>query len=273
MNPSLPQSVIDRAYEEDPEGASAEYGAEFRGDIEIFVGREALDDCVEKGVHVRSPLPGVHYMGFCDPSGGPNDSMTLAIAHGEGGRAVLDCVVERRAPFSPDDVAREFAATLKSYQTTTVTGDRYAGEWVRERFLANGIDYRPSELNRSELYLAFLPLVNARRAALLDNERLLVQFSGLERRASRGGRDVVDHPRGMHDDMANSVAGALSAVADLSQAPLKIHPAFMQQFRAHAHMADAIRSSGADPARRHINTYFGRGARPRLAAGASTNDY
>ena len=37
MNPSLSQRVVDRAYEEDPEAASAEYGAEFRGDLAIFV--------------------------------------------------------------------------------------------------------------------------------------------------------------------------------------------------------------------------------------------
>jgi len=38
--------------------------------------------------------------------------MTLGIAHAERQRAVLDCVVERRPPFSPDAVAKEFAATL-----------------------------------------------------------------------------------------------------------------------------------------------------------------
>jgi hypothetical protein len=35
------------------------------------------------------------------------------------------------------------------------------------------------------------------------------QFLGLERRATRGGRDTVDHPRGGHDDVSNAVAGAL----------------------------------------------------------------
>jgi hypothetical protein len=273
MNPSLPQSVIDRAYEEDPEGASAEYGAEFPGDIEVFVSREALDDCVEKGVHARAPLAGVHYQAFCDPSGGSNDSMTLAIAHGENGQAILDCVVERKAPFSPDDVCREFAATLKSYRTTTVTGDRYAGEWPRERFAAHGIDYQPAEMNRSALYLSFLPLVNARRAALLDNERLIVQFAQLERHTSRGGRDTVDHIRGAHDDMANAVAGALSAIADLDQAPMKISPIALAEVRHRARMADAVRVSGADPTRLHCNTYFGRRTNPRLAAGSSRNDY
>ena len=39
MNPSLSQRVVDRATEEDPEAANAEYGAEFRGDLEVFDAR------------------------------------------------------------------------------------------------------------------------------------------------------------------------------------------------------------------------------------------
>jgi hypothetical protein len=42
MNPSVPKSVIDEAYEADPASAAAEYGAEFRTDVETFVSREAV---------------------------------------------------------------------------------------------------------------------------------------------------------------------------------------------------------------------------------------
>jgi hypothetical protein len=54
MNPSVPQSVIDTAYEDDEASASAEYGAEFQRDIESFVQREAVDACV---IHGRIELP------------------------------------------------------------------------------------------------------------------------------------------------------------------------------------------------------------------------
>jgi hypothetical protein len=210
MNPSLSQRVVDRAYEEDPEAASAEYGAEFRGDLEIFITRDAIEACVAAGVTVHAPLDGVTYFGFVDPSGGSSDSMTLAIAHNERGRVVLDCIVERKAPFSPDSVVGEFAATLESYRISTVVGDRYAGEWPRERFSVHGVTYRPADMNRSELYLAFLPLVNSGRLDLLDNARVIAQFVGLERRTARSGKDSVDHAPGGHDDIANAVAGAAS---------------------------------------------------------------
>src|ERR1700735_1874613 len=116
MNPTLPQRVIDRAIEADPEAASAEYGAEFRGDLEVFVSREIIEACVARGVTVRAPLPRFTYHAFVDPSGGSNDAMTLAISHHEGKRAILDCVLERKAPFNPAAATLEFARTLQSYR-------------------------------------------------------------------------------------------------------------------------------------------------------------
>ena len=44
-----------------------------------------------------------------------------------------------------------------------MTGDRYGGEWPRERFRAAGITYKPSERSRSEIYVELLPLLNSRR--------------------------------------------------------------------------------------------------------------
>ena len=52
---------------------------------------------------------------------------------------------------------------------------------------------------------------HARRTnvALLDNQRLLTQLCGLERRTSRAGRDLIDHGPGNFDDVINAAAGAL----------------------------------------------------------------
>jgi hypothetical protein len=44
---------------------------------------------------------------------------------------------------------------------------------------------------------------------LPHHDRLVQQLVGLERRVSRGsGKDIIDHPPGQHDDIANAVAGA-----------------------------------------------------------------
>jgi hypothetical protein len=145
LNPTLPQRVVDRAYERDPLAAAAEYGAEFRSDIEAFVSLEAVEACVSPGVFERRPLSSESYTAFTDPSGGSADSFTLAIAHRErDGRVVLDCVRERAPPLSPEAVVSEFAAVLKSYRCASVSGDKYAGEFPRELFRKCGVTYTPS---------------------------------------------------------------------------------------------------------------------------------
>src|SRR5207249_6013644 len=122
------------------------------------------------------PVPGLTYRAFVDPSGGSADSFTLAIAHHEDGKAVLDALRERRPPFSPEDVVAEFAAVLKTYGVTTVTGDRYAGEWPPEKFRHHGVAYEVSERAKSDLYREALPLLNSRRVELLDDRRLVAQL-------------------------------------------------------------------------------------------------
>jgi len=103
----------------------------------------------------------------------------------------------------------DFAALLKLYGLRSVTGDRYAGEWVREPFRTQGIDYKLSEKTKVDIYRDCLPLLNSRRVELLDLPRLSSQLCGLERRTARGGRDSIDHAPGGHDDVANAAAGAL----------------------------------------------------------------
>ena len=96
MNPAVDAQLIADAYAADEAAAAAEYGAEFRKDIESFVSREAVEAVVVPGRHELPPSAGTPYVAFVDPSGGSQDSMTLAIAHQSVDRTVLDCVRERR---------------------------------------------------------------------------------------------------------------------------------------------------------------------------------
>lgn len=216
MNPTIKRDgeFLTEAYHDDPASAAAEYGAEFRKDVEAFVSREVVEGCVDPQVRERAPLPGVSYSGFVDPSGGSQDSFTLAISHFEGtsddGFTVIDATREIRPPFSPEGVVREFCVLLKSYGVHQVAGDKYAGEWPREQFRKHGMAYEVSDKTRSDLYRDMLPVLNSGRVALLDDDKLVNQIVGLERRTARGGRDSIDHAPGAHDDVANAVAGAIS---------------------------------------------------------------
>jgi hypothetical protein len=96
LNPALYERVVARAMERDPAAAKAEYLAMFRADIEAFVALEVVEACVTPNVFERAPIEGTTYCGFVNPSGGSADAMTLAIAHVEDNRVILDCVRERR---------------------------------------------------------------------------------------------------------------------------------------------------------------------------------
>jgi hypothetical protein len=213
FNSTLPQSVIDRAYERDPASAAAEYGAEFRRDLEDFVSREAVLACVSPAVFERAREYYKVYHAFCDPSGGSSDSFTLAIGHKDIATKVMvvDAVREAKPPFSPEAVCAEFATVCKSYSVSKVIGDRYAGEWPKEQFGKFGIRYEQSTKPKSDLYIDLLAAINSRRVSILDHGRLISQLCGLERRVAQSGKDSIDHAPGAHDDIANAVAGLCAA--------------------------------------------------------------
>lgn len=217
FNPTLPEHVVEDAYRRDAAVASAEYGGKFRTGLSVLLDRQAIEAVVDDGVTERAPQRGVAYRAFVDPSGGSTDSFTLAIAHAHDGVAVLDAMREVTPPFSPEGVVDEFATLLRLYGLARVTGDRYAGQWPREQFRKRGIEYDVAEVTRSEIYLAFVPAAHSGLVSLLDNDRLVSQLAALERRTSRTGRDMVDHPTGANDDLANAAAGAIHLVAHRQQ--------------------------------------------------------
>jgi len=217
MNPTIPQTLITKAYESDPMNAAAEYGAEFRSDISSFMNLDWIEQAMEPGCYERPPRPERDYISFCDPSGGAHDSFTLSIAHREEGNLVVDLVREYQPLFNPSAVVEELAQDLKRYHCHTVTGDRYAGEWTREAFRTHEIHYRHSDKTKSELYLEALPLFATGTVRILDHRRLMTQLLQLERRTHRSGKDSIDHPPQGHDDVANAVCGALVGLRQRGQ--------------------------------------------------------
>lgn len=218
LNPLISDSVIAKASESDVQLARAEWFAEFRNDLAAFLDPDLVERAVERNRRERPAMKSVQYVAFTDPSGGAHDSFTLGIAHMEEERYVLDVCRGVKPPFSPESVVKEFSVLLKSYRCSSVTGDRYSGEWVVESFAKEGIHYRHSELTKSECYLESLPLFSQGCVDLLDYQPLLVELQALERRTSRSGRDSVDHPPAGRDDHANSVCGVLSLLSSRTNA-------------------------------------------------------
>ena len=102
---------------------------------------------------------------------------------------------------------------------------RYASEWPISEFREHGVVYSQCEENKSELYLAFIPVTNSRGVELPDDKRLLTQLRRLERKRGRAGKDTVDHPPRLHDDLSNAVAGVSHLLSTAKNARPEFNPA------------------------------------------------
>lgn len=218
LNPTIKESVIERARAEDPTAARSEWDAQFREDVAQFLVDGDIDRAIESGVAERPMVPTRNYVAFVDPSGGRHDAMTLGIAHAskvahagaEGRRLTLDRLLIVHPPFDPESTVQRFTEALRAFGLKTVTGDRYGAEWVSGMFGKYGIHYRPSDLDKSAIYIETLPAFAQGLVELLDIPTLLTQLRLLERRPRAGGRgDAVDHPPRASDDAANAACGAI----------------------------------------------------------------
>ena len=208
MNPTLPfdGAFITARFRENPAFARAEFGSEWRQDLESFVSLEAVQACIKKGVFERAPQRCHRYFAAYDPSGGVNDSAALAIGHKEGDTVILDLIREAPSPHDPEAVLAEFADIMRSYRCKRWVSDRFGGEWVKSSARRNGIATVEADRSASQAYIDFLPMINSGQVDLLDSAKLVSQLTSLERSARRGAHDSVDHPKGSHDDVANVVA-------------------------------------------------------------------
>jgi len=210
MNPFYSQKKIDKALEKDRTHALAEYFSQFRDDVSNFLSAQIVEDAVIPGRYELPPISGIQYHAFCDMSSGRQDSAALSIAHREkNGKIVIDLIRERIPPFSPKSVISEFSRILETWKIKKVHSDRYAPGFVSEGFEENGIKVVPSELSSSEIYADFIGYITSGEVELLDNNRRLKsQLIGLERKTRPGGKDLITHYPGAHDDVAVCVCGA-----------------------------------------------------------------
>jgi hypothetical protein len=216
LNPTLDAGMIANERQTDAFAAQSEWLGEFRSDLASF-----LDDAlIERAVDHDRPLElaprgDFHYRAFVDASGGVGaDSYTISVAHRAGEEFVVDLVQGTCGQFDPQEVTKEYAALVKQYRIGSVTGDAYGSEWVSAAWRNAGVSYMRSELPKSQIYLECVPLFTRGLVRLPDHPKLLRELRLLERRTHRSGRDTVDHPRGVHDDLANVCCGVLRSLSN-----------------------------------------------------------
>jgi hypothetical protein len=212
FNPSLDDEAIAAQRAADPIAAKSEWDSEWRDDLSGFLDENVIEGSINPDRPLElPPISTLYYRAFVDASGGSagGDAYAICIAHREAGIYVIDVVRARTGPFDPENVTKEFAALCRDYRIGSVTGDRYAAEWVTSMWRKQAINYQASELTASELYLEALPLFTRALVSLPEHRPLIRELMLLERSTGRMGRDMVSHPTRGHDDMANCVCGVL----------------------------------------------------------------
>ncbi len=264
MNPSLRAERLDREQRLDPLRFAREYLGEFAEDIDVFLPSAWVEQAVVSGRHELPPDNRFRYVAAVDPSGGGADAFTLVVAHTEGSgteRRVVQDVMRgwsRRGSESLDleGVVREIADLVRRYYLTSVSGDRYSAGWVRTAFRAAGISYKDATvrapdgetkyLDKATAYLEIQPAFATQRIALLDHPQLIRELKLLESRPRVGGRTLVDHPSGAHDDYANALGLAAALCATRGGAPFShAIDGVMHLGRPREHVGGALPQAGA----------------------------
>jgi hypothetical protein len=264
MNPTITAARLAQQRRLDPVRFAREFEAEFADDVAAFVPRDWIDAAVRVGRFELPPNRSRRAVAAIDPSGGGLDAFTFAVVVQMPDGGLVQAVMKGEAwvgTLAPDleGLVRDYMRTAKAYGCAEVISDRYAARWVRQAVERHGLRFVASEMTRSEAYLNVEPLLAQGRIELLDHPQLIRELAMLERRPQPGGKEVVEHPRGGHDDFANALA--LAAAHAWTQTPEKTLAVVMPEGDRY--------NPAHDPASPHFwqHRYFGgRPARDPIAA-------
>jgi hypothetical protein len=214
LNPTVRQSVIDKARARDGRTADREYGGQFIEPVAAYIDRETLLRCTEKGVLERVAMANVQYSCFIDAAAGTGqDSFAVAIGHRARDKAgdiiMLDALIGQKPPFDPMVLVKQLAAKLRALRITSIMGDNFTGGFLVSAFREQGIEYLRCPLSASDLYLAALPTFTSQTISLIDSPGLVDELVSLRRKFGTNGKETVTHMRGRHDDAANALCGLI----------------------------------------------------------------
>ena len=228
MNPSIKKDRLDRERRLDPSRYAREYLAEFADDSQAFLPLEWISAATVPGRFELPPVPGRVYAAGCDPSGGGGDAFTFSISHPEtvpetGSLLIVQDLLRGQARTKSqtvdlEQVVKGYADLCHAYGIPEIVGDRYSAGWVKQAFERYGIKFIDAP-DKGILYTAVEPLFAQGAIQILDHPVQARELQILERRARAGGKALIDHPRGSHDDYANALAISVCAAHDLASTP------------------------------------------------------
>ena len=165
------------------------YSGDFVDALAAFLSPEIVDASVRRDALELPPIPRYQYIAGYDGSGGRGDRKTLALAHIEGTRLIVDGVWDWSGQ-NPEQELIEAVEILNRYNVRRIFGDQYGGALTSAPFRMRGIQYisqwRPAvrsgfvQFTKSMIYAAFKPLMLAGRVELPTVQHSLKELKQLE---------------------------------------------------------------------------------------------
>ncbi len=228
MNPTVPESFLEREQTRDPENFRREYEAEFTEAISSFLPAESIQACVVEGRTEMPPNEKVYHVAAVDAAY-KGDRFTMAIVHYDRERkvAVLDRLAgwqgSRQTPLRLSDVMPQIEALCDQYGVREVFGDQFGAEPLKDAFSRHSLYYEEltfTNQSKADIYATLRTRILDGTIELLDHEDSLKELRGLELENLPGGGIRIGHARHSrgHDDYADAVALAVSEAGQYLEA-------------------------------------------------------
>ncbi len=210
LNPKVSQRVIDNAMKRDPEAAQAEYYSEFREPTEAYLSGEAIERCIDRGLHLREKGAGASYMMAIDPAL-MRDNYAYAIAHKEtGGLIILDYVHRLTAPVNANAAEDLLRSLNERYRPGGILCDNPSTVQRLKNELP--MVYTPfTRQQKLRIYGTLKEAINLGLLAIPEHKDLIAELKALQ---IRGGVDISAPKAGRitHDDLADVLALCIDAL-------------------------------------------------------------
>lgn len=226
LNPKVSERIINSALKRDPEGAQAEYFAEFREQTEAFLSSEAIEACVDPGLGRGGVAQGINYMMAVDPAL-MRDNYAYAIGHLESGVVLIDYLKKLRAPVNANGAEDLLKSLVERYKPMGVLCDN--ASTVQRLKPDIPMVYTPfTRQQKLRIYGALKEAINLGLIGLPKDDDLIDELKALQ---IRGGVDISAPKAGRitHDDLADCVAlvtdallsGAHSHIVTMRKSPYR----------------------------------------------------
>jgi hypothetical protein len=215
MNPSLDTGFLAAEEARDPESFLREYMGEFWESASALLPAEAVERCVVASRISLGPANGNSYVAALDAAF-KGDAFTFSVGHRtKGNGVVIDLLMAwQGSPTKPVQlrtVLDSIAQTLKLFRLSSISGDQFCSEPVRQALAERGITFNEfvfSSGSKMEIYSTLRTLVIEKQIELLDDPATTKELKKLEAVAAPGGKLRIGAPEhgNVHDDRATVVA-------------------------------------------------------------------